>query len=72
MSVGAIGRLLRHRVDLVLARPMLRRIHDVVRLALYWVWAWAVWKSARNVERPFWTPAARALAVAGLGLMFLL
>jgi DNA-binding CsgD family transcriptional regulator/tetratricopeptide (TPR) repeat protein len=28
MSLGAIGRLLRHRVDLVLPRPMLRRIHE--------------------------------------------
>jgi hypothetical protein len=52
--------------------PVVGDLLDVVRLALYWVWAWAVWKSARNVERPFWTLAARALAVAGLGLMFLL
>jgi DNA-binding CsgD family transcriptional regulator len=28
MSLGATGRLLRHRVDVVLARPMLRRIHE--------------------------------------------
>ena len=28
MSLGAIGRLLRHRVDLVLPRPLLRRIHE--------------------------------------------
>jgi DNA-binding CsgD family transcriptional regulator len=28
MSVEAIGRLLRHRVDLVLPRPLLRRIHE--------------------------------------------
>ena len=28
MSLGATGRLLRHRVDLVLPRPMLRRIHE--------------------------------------------
>jgi hypothetical protein len=45
---------------------------DLLRLALYWAWAWAVWKSARNVDRPFWTAAARALALSGVGLMFLL
>jgi DNA-binding CsgD family transcriptional regulator len=28
MSLEAIGRLLRHRVDLVLPRPMLRRVHE--------------------------------------------
>ena len=45
---------------------------DLLRLALYWAWAWAVWKTAGNVERSFWTPVARTLALAGVGLMFLL
>jgi hypothetical protein len=44
---------------------------DVARLALYWVWAWAVWKTAPNVRRRIWTPVARIVALAGVGLMFL-
>jgi hypothetical protein len=47
-------------------------ILDIVRLAVYWAWGWAVWKSARNVERPLWTPLARAGVLAGLALMFLI
>ena len=45
---------------------------DLLRLAVYWAWAWAVWKSAPNVRRELWTPVARALALAGVGLMILL
>jgi len=45
---------------------------DALRLAVYWAWGWAVWKSSRNVARPLWTPLARAAVVAGLGLMFFL
>jgi hypothetical protein len=30
-----------------------------------------VWKTARNVRQPLWTPVARGLALAGVGLMFL-
>jgi hypothetical protein len=52
--------------------PVLGDLLDVLRLALYWVWAWAVWKSAPNVQRPLWTPVARTFALAGVGLMFLL
>lgn len=44
---------------------------DVLRLGLYWAWAWMVWKTARNVRRAVWTPLARLLALAGVGLMFL-
>ena len=44
---------------------------DVVRLGLYWVWAWAVWKAAPNVRRRVWTAVARILALLGVGLMFL-
>jgi hypothetical protein len=51
--------------------PVLGDLLDVVRLALYWVWAWAVWKAAPNVRRRIWTPVARILALAGVGLMFL-
>ena len=40
-------------------------------LAPYWVWAWAVWKTAPNVRRRIWIPVARILALAGVGLMFL-
>jgi hypothetical protein len=45
---------------------------DILRLGLYWAWAWMVWKTARNVRRPVWTPVARVLALAGVGLMFLI
>ena len=45
---------------------------DILRLAVYWAWGWAVWKSARNVERPIWTPLARFGVLAGLALMFLI
>jgi hypothetical protein len=45
---------------------------DVLRLGVYWAWGWAVWKSARNVVRPAWTPIARLGVVAGLALMFFL
>ena len=45
---------------------------DVLRLGVYWAWGWAVWKSARNVERPLWTPVARVGVLAGLALMFLI
>jgi hypothetical protein len=45
---------------------------DVLRLAVYWAWGWAVWRSARNVERPLWTPLARLGVLAGLALMFLI
>jgi hypothetical protein len=31
-----------------------------------------VWKTARNVRRPVWTPVARVLALAGVGLMLLI
>jgi hypothetical protein len=44
---------------------------DVLRLGVYWAWGWAVWKSSRNVERPLWTPLARAGVVAGLVLIVL-
>jgi hypothetical protein len=44
---------------------------DVLRLGLYWAWAWVVWKAAPNVRRRVWTPIARLLALAGVGLMFL-
>jgi hypothetical protein len=47
-------------------------ILDVLRLALYWAWGWAVWQSAPNVGRPLWTPLARAGVLAGLALMFLI
>jgi hypothetical protein len=47
-------------------------ILDIARLAVYWAWGWAVWKSARNVERPLWTPLARLGVLAGLALMFLI
>jgi hypothetical protein len=46
-------------------------LFDVLRLGLYWAWAWMVWKKAPNVRRPIWTPVARVLALAGVGLMFL-
>jgi hypothetical protein len=45
---------------------------DALRLALYWAWGWAVWRSSRNVVRPLWTPLARAGVVAGLALMILI
>ncbi|HJS76773.1 MAG TPA: hypothetical protein VJ778_05145 [Burkholderiales bacterium] len=45
---------------------------DLLRLGVYWAWGWAVWKSARNVERPLWTPLARVGVLAGLGLMFII
>ena len=45
---------------------------DVLRLAVYWAWGWAVWKASRNVERPLWTPLARVAVVAGLALMILI
>jgi hypothetical protein len=51
--------------------PVLGDLLDVVRLALYWVWAWAVWRAAPRVRRRVWTPVARILALAGVGLMFL-
>jgi hypothetical protein len=51
--------------------PVVGDLLDVVRLALYWVWAWAVWKTAPNVRRRIWIPVARILALAGVGLMFL-
>ena len=44
---------------------------DVLRLGLYWAWAWAVWKTAPNVRRRVWTALARILALLGIGLMFL-
>ena len=44
---------------------------DVLRLALYWAWAWAVWKTAPNVRQRVWTVVARILALLGVGLMFL-
>jgi hypothetical protein len=52
--------------------PVLGDLLDAVRLALYWVWAWAVWKAAPRVRRRVWTVVARTLALAGVGLMFLL
>ena len=45
---------------------------DILRLAIYWAWGWAVWRSARNVERALWTPMARVGVLAGLALMFLI
>jgi len=45
---------------------------EVLRLALYWAWGWAVWKCSRNVARPVWTVAARAAVVGGLVLLLLL
>jgi hypothetical protein len=45
---------------------------DLLRLGVYWAWGWTVWNSARNVERPLWTPLARTAVLAGLGLMFLI
>jgi hypothetical protein len=45
---------------------------DVLRLGLYWAWAWMVWKAAPNVRRRVWTALARILALLGIGLMFLL
>jgi hypothetical protein len=44
---------------------------DLLRLALYWAWAWAVWKTAPNVRWRIWTPVARLVALAGVGVMFL-
>ena len=52
------------------AQPVGRHL-DVARLALYWVWAWAVWKTAPNARLRIWTPVARIVALAGVGLMFL-
>jgi len=45
---------------------------DILRLAVYWAWGWAVWKSSRNVARPVWTPLARIAIVAGLAPVALL
>jgi hypothetical protein len=45
---------------------------DALRLGVYWAWGWAVWRSARNVARPLWTPLARLGVLAGLALMFLI
>jgi len=39
---------------------------DLSRLALYWAWLLRVWKCARNVGNPVWTPLARIGAVLGL------
>jgi hypothetical protein len=52
--------------------PVWGDLLDVVRLGLYWVWAWAVWKAAPRVRRRLWRAVARILALAGVGLMFLL
>jgi hypothetical protein len=71
-ACAIIGLLLIAEDARLAGSPVLGDLLDLLRLAVYWAWAWAVWKSARNVERPFWTPAARALAVSGVGLMFLL
>ena len=39
---------------------------DVLRLAVYWAWGWAVWKASRNVQHPFWTYLARAALLLGV------
>jgi hypothetical protein len=45
---------------------------EVLRLAVYWGWGWAVWKTARNVSRPLWTPLARLAVLTGVALLILL
>jgi hypothetical protein len=39
---------------------------SLARVVVYVVWFVAVWRSALNVGRPFWTYVARSLALAGL------
>lgn len=36
------------------------------RILLYLAWFAAVWRRSRNVQHAFWTPLARAAALAGL------
>ncbi|MEA3194132.1 MAG: hypothetical protein QOD26_2465 [Betaproteobacteria bacterium] len=53
-------------------RPGWADLLDVVRIAAFWLWCWAAWICARNVERRLWTPLARVALAAGLVLMVIL
>ena len=39
---------------------------NLARILLYLAWFVAVWRCSRNVERAYWTPLARGVALAGL------
>ena len=39
---------------------------NAARVLLYIVWAVAVWRCSRNVQRRFWTYVARLSLIAGL------
>jgi hypothetical protein len=41
---------------------------DVLRLAVYWAWGWAVWKASRNVQHPLW--AALLLGVVAAAVLY--
>jgi hypothetical protein len=53
-------------------RPSWADLLDVVRIATFWLWCWAAWICARNVEWRLWTPLARVTLAAGLVLMVIL
>jgi uncharacterized BrkB/YihY/UPF0761 family membrane protein len=70
--VGALHLLSRASEDAWLAgHPGLANLLAAARIALYWAWFLAVWKCARNVANPLWTPAARGALIAGLVLVVL-
>ena len=39
---------------------------NATRVLVYIMWALAVWRCSRNVQRRFWTYVARFLVIAGL------